>query len=341
MKFSHAEQKLDVYDVLMGGKNSWDPAETPFFNRLRKGPDTPNAALCQYPFDAADAPATTGRAQGGEWTQAVTTNRGNEDMLYCRMHYLKEPWGVGEVTQADQGYGTSDEDPAMRQMRLALRAIIKGLDLVAIGNGESQAGSNSAAYQTRGMERILWDTANIANQTDTATIIPAAFRPAAAQVKQVTVSGGDYAFAESDLKAISEAQYTALKAKVKQDVYCTPKFKGKVGDWGNLNPTVTDYTNVRRFNHAAADKTIIATIDTWQGDCAEYRLMLEPFLRYSTSDQKMEAFSVEDRWVTWRTRWAPKAEQVDTRGSGEGGIAYAMMALQVIPQYLFKVYRDS
>lgn len=341
IKVSHNEQKPDVFDVLMGGKDGFDRAETPLANRLRKGPDSPNAALFQYPFDVADEPENTGAAQGGEFSQAAAATLGAEDMLYARMQYYKQFFGVGEVTQGDEGYGTNDEDPFLRQLRLALRKAMKSLELAIVGNGEAQAGSSLAAYKTRGLERIIWDTANIANQTDTATIVPSAFRPPAAQVKQVTVGGGTYAFNESDLTAIANALYGSCDASVDMDVWCTIVFKNLVSAWGNLQKDESGYTQVRRFNMGAADMKITAKVDTWAGDAGTFRFHLDPFLRRNTTDQKAEAFFLDDRYVQLRVRWQPKATRLGNRGGGEQGMVQWLSGVQALPKYLAKVYRDS
>jgi hypothetical protein len=341
IQVSHNEQKPDVYDVLMGGKSGFDRTETPLMNRLEKGPDSPNAALFQYPFDVSDEPSNDGSAQAGRYTQAAADTLGSPDMLYGRMQYEKQFFGVGEVTQEDEGYAVANEDPFLRQMRLALRKLMKSGELIIVGNQEAQAGSNAAAYKTRGLERIIWNTANIANQTDTATVIPAAFRPAAAQVDEVAVTGDDYAFEESDLVAIANALYSAADASVDMMVACTIKFKGKVSSWGNLQKDVSNYTQVRRFNHSAADMKITATIDTWSGDAGNFRFFLNPLLRRNTTNQKAEALFLDEKYVKLRVRHQPKAMRLPEAGAGHEGVASMMFGVQALPKYLAKVYRDS
>lgn len=341
IQISNNEQKPDVFDVLMGGKNGWDRTETPLMNRLEKGPDSPHASLCQYPFDVPDEPSNDGAAQAGRFTQAAAETLGNPDMLYCRMQYEKQFFGVGEVTQEDEAYGTNNEDPMLRQMRLALRKLMKSGELIIVGNQEAQAGSNIAAYRSRGLERVIWDTAGIAAQTDTATIIPVAFRPSAAQVKSVTVTGDDYPFEEEDLVAIMNALYASADAKIDMQAWCTIKFKGKVSAWGNLQKDETDYTQVRRFNHNAADMKIIAKVDTWSGDAGDLRLFLNPLLRKNTTNQKAESLFLDEKYVKLRSRWAPKAKRLPEGGAGQEGMSQMMFAVQALPKYLAKVYRDT
>jgi hypothetical protein len=341
IKIAHNENKPDSYDVLMGGKKGFDRFETPLFNRLEKGPNTPQASLFQYPFDVADEPSNDGAAQGGEFDQAAAVTLGAEDMLYGRMQYEKQFFGVAEVTEEDEAYGTDDEDPYLRQLRLALRKMHKSGELIIVGNGESQAGSNVATYKTRGLERVIWDTAGIANQTDTPTIIPAAFRPPAGQVKQVTVTGSDYPFEEADLKAIAEALYGSCDAEVDMQVWCTLKFKNKISSLGVLTPVDSGYSAVRRFNANAADMKVIHKVDTWTGDGATFRFFLNPALRRVTANQKMESLFLDEKYVKLRVRWKPSAKKLSDRGGGDAGVARMLWGVQALPKYLAKVYRDS
>lgn len=338
---SLSEIKPDVYDVLMGGDESWDPAETPLFNRLTKGPDTPNAALFQFPYDAPDTPDVTGSAEGGDYTQAATTQKGNADVLYGRMHHKKTYFGVGEVTNGNESYAYAGKDPFMYQMRRHLRYLLNSAETIIVGAQESQAGSGSDAFRTRGLEVWINDTAGIAAQTDTATVVPATFRPAAAQVKTVTVSSDDYAFAETDLAAMANAMWNARKARIDIDGWCTTKLKGKISDWGNLQPNVSNYTLLRRFNHDAESKKIIAVVDVWQGDAGKISLALHPRLRQDTATQLAEGLFLDYRWVQLRFRTAPSAKKLDPQGGGERGVAMMTWGVQCVPKYLGKVRRDA
>jgi hypothetical protein len=341
IKISHNENKPDSYDVLMGGKEGFDRAETPLFNRLKKGPDTPNASLFQYPGDVADEPSSAGAAQAGVFDPAAAETLGAEDMLYGRMQYEKSFFGVGEVTEEDDAYATNGEDPFLRQLRLALRKLHKSGELIIVGNGIAQAGSNVASYKTSGLERVIWDTAGIAAQTDAQTVIPAAFRPPAAQVVELTVSNDDYAFEEDDLKSIAASLYTSCDAEVDMAVWSTLKFKQKIASLGVLQPVDSGFNAVRRFNANAADMKVVNKVDTWVGDGATFRFFLNPFLRRNTSAQKMEAVFIDEKYVQLRVRWKPSAKKLGDRGGGEQGVARMLWGLQAVPKYLAKVYRDS
>lgn len=334
---SQATKKPDVFDVLMGGDESWDPSETPLFSSGRKGPDTPNAALFQFPYDIPDDPTNTGAAEGGLYSQGGTTTYGGRDLLYGRMHHLKSFFGVGEVAQGNQVYATNGASEFAYQMRRALRQQIKSLEYITIGIGESQAGNGTDTFKTRGLELWITETASIAAQTDTATIVPANFRPAAAQVAALTVTSNDYPLVESQVNAVFTSVYNTLKDKIDYEVYCTTAFKGKVSAWGNL-VAVSGQAALRNFNQDL--RSIVATIDTWTGDAGKATFHLHPWLRYTTT-QKSEAIGLDKRFWQYRVRSSPSAKRLPDQGGGEQGVCMTTMGVQCMPKYLAKFKRDD
>lgn len=336
-----AEQKLDVYDIITGGDDAYDPAETPVFNMLPNGPDSPQAAKFQFVFDAPDTPTATGSAEGGEWSQAALTTFGDPSRLYGRMHHKKYLVGAGEVTDGDQGYAMGGLSTFQYQVKKALRKLIKDGELIVIGAQESQAGTTSTTFVTRGAELYILPTSLIALQTDTDCVIESAFRPAAAQVKEVTTGTGDFTFEESDLQAMTNAAYSSRQAKISWEGYVTPRLKTKISNWGNLAPTVSSYTNVRRFNSSADAMTMRTTFQKWVGDCGEVNVDLHPFLRLDTGTQKAEGLFFEKGYQMKRMRTAPKVAKL----ADDAGVkrAYGLMTfgLQMIPKFNGQVRRAA
>jgi len=326
--------KIDVYDVLAG---DFDAFETPIYNRLRKGPDTPDAKLFQFPFDVPDAPTNVGSPEGVEYSQAGTSTYGGRDLLYGRMQHQKEFFGVAEVAQGNEVYAANGVDEFTYQMRRALRKMLKSAERVVIGEQEAQAGNGSAAFRTRGLELLITATGEIAAQTDSATVVPAAFRPAAAQTVAQEVTAGDYTLDEDDITDPFESIYNALGSRIDLDVFCTTRFKSKVTRFGKLQPTVSNFTVVRRFNEDAADKTITATIDTYHGDCGTARFQLHPFLRLDVT-QKANALGLDMRYIQLRMRQTPKAEKLPPAGGGDRGLVMQTFGVQCVPKYQAKWY---
>jgi hypothetical protein len=326
--------KPDVFDVIMG---DFDAFETPLYNRLRKGPDVPDAKLFQFPFDVPDSPTNTGSAEGVEYTQAGTTTFGGRDLLYGRCHHQKNFFGVGEVAQGNEVYGTNQSDEFAYQMRRALRKMMKNAERVIIGEQEAQAGNGSTAYQTRGLELWLTDTANIAAQTDSSTVCPAAFRPAADQIVAQEVASSDYSLTEDQITDPFQSIYNALGSRLNLDVFCTTTFKSKVSRFGKLQADVSSFTAVRRFSQDAKDMKITATIDTYHGDCGTARFELHPFLRLDSA-QKANALGLDMRYLQLRVRQAPKAEELPKAGGGRRGTVYQTFGLQCMPKYAAKWY---
>lgn len=340
---SQSLKKPDVFDILMGGDMSWDPSKTPLFSSLRKGPDTPVATLFQFPYDIPDDPRATGNAEGGAYSQDATTTYGGRDMLYGRMHYYKDFFGVGEIAQGNQIYGTNGADEFTYQMRRALRKAVKSMELVAIGAQESQAGNGTDTFVTRGLELWITETASIAAQTDSATVVPAAFRPAAAQIPTVSISGGDYTLNEDTyFTDVFASVYDVLKDKIDYTVWCTTAFKRKVSRLANFVVNSTSgYQQVRRFDQSIDSGKILSVIDEWQGDCGRAKFELHPWLRNNTSTQKAEAIGLDDRYAQWRVRFQPRAEKLPKAGDGERGMVSVCMGMQCMPKYLSKWKRND
>lgn len=330
--------KPDVYDVLLG-KFKADAA--PLFNRLRRLPDSPDATLFNWPADKRDTPSTDGAVEGRRYDQANVVNHGNRDRLYGRMHYIKEEIGVGEVSEGNQVFGTNGKAEYAYEMDAALIKTIDSADYVIVGGQEAQAGNKNDAFRTRGLERLIVDTAGIAVQTDSQTIVPAAFRPAAAQIQSLTVDGGDYTLTEDMLNAPFESVFNVLKAKIDMDVWCTTTYKKKVTKMGLLAPTVADMTVVRRFNQNAADMKIVATVDTYHGDFGKARFDLEPWMRTDTGTQKTEAFGLEMSYGGLRMRTAPGVKNLPDQAAGKEGYTQCMFGLQLTPIYQAAWRRDS
>lgn len=330
--------KPDVYDVLLG---DFDAAEAPFFNRMKKLGDSPDATLYNWPFDVADQPSNAGAPEGRRYDQANTVQYGSRALMYGRMHYIKEEFGVGEVSEGNKVFGTSGADEHAYQTQRALKKTIKSAEYSIVGGQESQAGSKAQNYLTRGLERLIVDTAGIAVQTDAPTVIPADFRPAAAQIKTLTVTGDDYPLSEDDINDPFESIYNVLKTKLDLDVYCTTKFKKKLTKFQILTPVEADMTVVRRFNQQAADMKIVATVDTYVGDFGKARFDLHPWLRHDTGTQLTEAFGVDLRYGGLRTRTAPSVKQLPDQAAGKEGYTQAMFGVQLTPKFQARWKRSA
>lgn len=335
-------RKPDVFDVIMGGNQAWDPSETPLLSGGRKGPDSPVASLFQFPYRLPTSPRNTGSAEGGAFSQAAARDYANRALLYGRMHHLKDYFGVGEVAEGDRVYGTNGASEFVDQMREAARTAMKDLEYIAIGIQESQAGNGTDTFTTRGLELWITETASIAGQTDTATVVPADYRPAAAQIVTVTISGSDYTLDETTyFNDVFNSVWANLKGKIQYTIYCTPTFKGKVSKLTNfVVNTTSGYQQVRKFDQSMDSGKILATIEEWVGDAGRAKFELHPWMR-NTTTQKCEAIGLDDRYWEWRVRQQPKATKLPPDGSGERGQIVGTMGIQCMPKFLAKWKRND
>jgi hypothetical protein len=327
----------DVYDVLGPDYNH---TTAPIYNRLKKGPDVPDAKLFQYPFRLPVAPSASGSPEGVAYAAANTTTKTNRDLLYGRCHHKTTFFGVGEVAEGNTVFGTGGMSEFDSEMDLHLEFQINSAERIIIGEQESGIGNGSDSFTTRGLELSILDTARIALQTDTPTVVPAAFRPTAAQVPTLTITSNDYTLTEDQLMDPFEAIYNALKQDLDLDIYCTTRYKKKVSKFGSFVATPTETTVIRRFNNNSADKKIVNVVDTFTGDCGTARLQKHPYLRQDTS-QKAEAIGVDFRFMSLRVRQAPTAMELKPEGSGRRGTTKQTFGLQAIPTYFAQWRRDD
>ena len=332
--------KPDVFDVLMGGDMSWDPSATPLFSTLRKGPDSENAVLFQFPYDLPDSPVATGSAEGGRYAANGTTTYGARALLYGRMHHRKEFFGVGEVAQGNETYATNGADEFTYQMRRALRKLVKSIEYITVGSQESQAGDGSTTFVTRGLGNWIVDTTGIASQTDTATAVSASYRPSNSAVLIQTVTSNDYPLTEATVNGVFNVQYGVLKDKLDYDVHCSATFKTKVSAWGQTTTLTASTTQaIRQFNQDASSKTIIATVDEWIGDAGKARFHLHPWV--GASGDLVEAEFLDYRFCQYRVRKQPAARRLPDSGGGPEGVAEFTLGVQCMPKYLAKISVDT
>jgi Family of unknown function (DUF5309) len=322
--------KPDVFDVLLGDT---DRRKTPLFDKLKKGPGAPTATQFQWPFELMDQPDTDGSTEGNRFSQDETEITALPGILLGRMHYYKKTFGVGELTEKDEIFGLSGDSLFAYLLRKAARKALISAEAVIIGNQESQIGSRTVRFKTRGLELLLNSTADIALQTDEPTRIPVDFRPSAAQIQKLETTGGKYTLTEDNLTAPMDATCKALGDKVDFDIHCTLDFKKQISKKARFVPTEAEQTVVRRFNEDAADKKITATIDTYEGDSGTARLHYHSMLKRDGTTQTMEAFGLDCRYAQLRVREAPAGKRLPDQNAGPEGTFRWCWGLQATPKF--------
>jgi hypothetical protein len=257
---------------------------------------------------------------------------GSRANMYGRMHHYNAKFGVGEVAQGNVAFNTGGRDEYTYQMEQGLKKAMKSAEYSIVGGQESQAGSSSVAHLGRGLERHLVDTAGIAVQTDTPTVVPAAFRMVSGALKTLTVTSGDYPLSEDDINDPFGAIWDAMKGHINLDVFGTRVFQRKVSKMSLLVPTVADMTVVRRFDNLASEQKISTVVKTYEGDCGTARFHLHPWLRHDTGTQLSEAIGLDFRYGCLRMRQAPKVEKLDKTSAAKKGMIIHTWGLQYVPK---------
>ncbi len=321
--------KPDVYDVLRG---EIDFSETPIYNRLFKGPDSPDANLFHYGFDAPENPDNSGSEDGTEFDPDTADNYGARANMYGRMHHNNRKFGVGEVAQGNQAFNTEGRDEYAYQMKMGMGKELRSAEYALVGGQEAQAGSKTVKHRTRGFERLLVTTAGVAVQTDTPTRVPEAFRCVSGAIRDLTVEDDDYALTEDDINDPLDALWDAMKGKINLDVFCTGKYKRKVSKLSLLQSVVADTVVVRRFNQNAAEKKIMSVVEFYEGDSGTCRFQKHPWLMHDDATQASEAIGLDFRYGCLRMRQAPKAEPLGKTSAAKNGMILHTFGLQYVPK---------
>lgn len=320
--------KPDVYDVLRG---EIDFSETPIYNRFFKGPDSPDANLFHYGFDAPENPDNAGSEDATEFDPDDADNYGSRANMYGRMQHYNRKFGVGEVAQGNQAFNTGGRDEYAYQMKMGMGKCMRSAEYAIVGGQEAQAGSKTVKHRTRGLERQLVTTSMIAVQTDAPTQVPAAFRMVAGALSELTVEDDDYELTEDHINDPLDALWDAMKGKINLDVFCTGRYKRKVSKLSLLQKAADDMVVVRRFNQTA-DKKIVTVVEFYEGDSGTCRFQKHPWMMHDAETQASEAFGLDFRYGCLRMRQAPKAEPLGKTSAAKNGMILHTFGLQYVPK---------
>jgi hypothetical protein len=127
-------------------------------------------------------------------------------------------------------------------------------------------------YLTRGAGG--WINAGEVTITDTATACPPAFvTPAASVITKTTATT-----LESDFNSAMQSIYSQTGQQKDFDLLCGTSLKSLFSSFAAWVPSAVTTVPLRRFNQDANSKSIIATVDFWQGDFGSLKLILSLFL---------------------------------------------------------------
>lgn len=298
-----------------------DAKTCPFTTMVKKG-GAPSNTLFEEPVDAYADPKTDGRPDGKDVESAELENPADQrGKVAGRVQWFLRGLGVGKVANtvpnvAGVGKGKEFAKGLVKKMT----ELKRDMEYTYMSTNDSAADNGTDGGKTRGVGKWVQTSA----QGDQP--VPAAFRPAAAQVVTVTAVT-DYT--EAHITNVLEAQFQVTGTKDTLHTFCTTGFKKQVTSWTlDFNPTTTELA-VRFYNSDATDKTITQTVDVFEGDFGKVVLIPTLWINPAVDGNapKQQAYALHmDVWET-RNQQAPAYEELAKTGGGRRAMIDAISGL--------------
>ncbi len=242
--------KEDVSDII------WDidPDDTPFISMI--GREKVHAVMPEWQTDTLAVPASNAQVEGDDVATltAVPTVR-----LRNYVQTLAKVVRVSETQRNVEAYGRADE--LEYQIEKRMREIKTDLELMAIGNGQSTAGTTSVARSSAGFESwVSTNRTSVGTGTNQST--PGYISGTVASPTDSTATG---TVTESHLKGVIALVYTA--GGDPSVIMCGPSTKQRVAS--AFTGLATRFREVGPKQRAQ----IIAGADWYVSDFGEHKLV--------------------------------------------------------------------
>lgn len=243
--------KEDVSDII------WDidPDDTPFISMI--GRDKVHAVMPEWQTDALAVPAANAQVEGDDLatSTAVPTVR-----LRNYVQTLGKVVRVSETQRNVESYGRSDE--LEYQVEKRMREIKTDLELMAIGNQQSTAGTTAVARTSAGFESwVATNKTSVGSDKNAATTLGYSNGTVSAPVDATTAG----TLTESALRNVIQLVYTAGGDPAV--LMCGPSVKQKVSN--AFTGLATRFREVGPKQRAQ----IISGADWYISDFGEHKLI--------------------------------------------------------------------
>lgn len=191
---------------VVGKKTDWanyitlsDEHETPVLKRLPKG-EKPVNVIKHYQADTYETPTPVAWPEGKSW-DTFTSAGAQRKELVARVQYLVQTAAVGKLAQdVTDTAGVNDE--LAREITKKMTVIARQIECHACSDQGAYADDGTTGHMFRGIGKWLQTTA----QSDADADVPAAIRPASAQI----FTGATTAFYEDTMKATLQSMWDSI-----------------------------------------------------------------------------------------------------------------------------------
>jgi uncharacterized protein DUF5309 len=243
-----------------------DAKSMPFTSMVPKGGEPANT-LFSWQADAYDDAVLGGIVDGVDVLSTDYVNEASHRAkLNGRVQKFRKAFLVSDFAEnVSDVAGIGKHGEMKRSIEHAIVEVKRNMEATFCSDQDSQADNGSTLpYLTRGLGKWISSTA----QGDLP--VPAAYLTSAASIITKTTA----TTLEDDLNTLCQSVYQQTGQAQDWDLLCGVNLKKLVSSFAAWVPAAVTTVPVRRFNQDAGSKTIVNTVDVWQGDFGSLKLIL-------------------------------------------------------------------
>jgi hypothetical protein len=266
IEISQVGKREDFADVIA----MVDMKSTPFTSMVPKGSEPANT-IYDWQADAYDDPVLGGIIDGVDVVSTDYVNpAAKRAKLHGRIQKFRKAFMVSDMAQnVSDVAGVGKRGEQQRAVKKVIVELKRSMEATFCSDQDSQADDGSTkAYLTRGMGSWITNTA----QTDLP--VPTAYLTPAASIAAMTTA----TMLEDDVNAVMESVYQQTGEQTDFDLICGTNLKKRFSSFAAYVPSAVSTVPLRRYNQDSTSKSIINTVDFWQGDFGSVKLILSLFL---------------------------------------------------------------
>lgn len=295
----------DLLDIM----SNVDVKKTPFCSLVNRGTPPRNVKV-EWNVDVYDDPQEDSIVDGTDVAASDYENHASSrGQIEIYLHYQRRTARVSRLANKVSdvaGIGTEIAE-ALRKKSIELK---RDMERVCLGDGETQAGTTSVPYKTRGLGK--W----IQNGAQAVLPVPAAFRTPSAQVITTAMAS----FAESTLQDLFQAVWDETGGDGDFKVFCGSEWKRTFTDM--LTNASTGGTNtqkiMRMLQENQSTSSITNAITFYSGDFGDIEAIPCPFIGMSGAStvDKDRAYFLDMSKINLKVAQDPTPEYYEDRGAG-------------------------
>jgi hypothetical protein len=295
-----------------------DAKSIPVTSMIPKG-YAPGNTLLEWQADAYDAPSFDGVVDGTDVTDFENAAK-NRAILSNHVQIFRKTAKVSTLAQEVSNVaGVKDE--MARSVSKKIVEIKRSIEAAICSDVDAQAESGGVPYRTRGLGK--W----ISNTAQDVLPVPAAYRTPTGSINTTATSS----LAEGDVQTVLRSIFGQTGDRREYDMPCGTVLKRTFTDFTRYASGTNAYQSFRTFNADTSDKSIVSTIDVFEGDFGILRLHPSLWLAndQAAAVQAARGYVLDMNLLQLRYSKMPTVRQLPDLGGGPRVLIEAILGLVV------------